>query len=174
MSEARLELVAAVASNGVIGRGGQLPWHLPDDLRHFKALTMGHPMIMGRRTFESIGRALPGRQSIVVSTTLDGPPVLGVELARSLDEAMLLAGALPQPTFVIGGGMLYAEALPRVGVMHLTKLDEAFEGDTFFPAITTSDWRLIREVRHERGERQPLGFRFCTYLRLRPDQSTDA
>lgn len=174
MSEPRLELVAALATNGVIGREGKLPWHLPDDLRHFKALTMGHPVIMGRRTFESIGRALPGRQSIVVSTTLGSSPVEGVELARSLDEAMLLATAFPPPAFVIGGSMLYAEALPRVAVMHLTELDEAFEGDTFFPTIAPSDWRLIREDRHERGERHPVGFRFCTYERLRPTESTDA
>ncbi len=174
MSVPRLELVAALAANGVIGRGGQLPWHLPDDFRYFKALTMGHPIIMGRRTFESIGKALPGRQSVVVSTTLDGPPAVGVELARSLDEAMKLVAEHPQPAFVIGGRMLYAEAIDRVGVMHLTELDEPFEGDTFFPTITRSDWRLIREERHNRDERHSVGFRFCTYERCRSGESADA
>src|SRR4051812_29648017 len=101
-----VEVVAAIAANGVIGRGGQLPWRLPDDLKQFKALTMGHAVIMGRRTFESIGRALPGRRSIVVSTTMREPHA-GTELARSLDEALRLVKP-GERTFVIGGAALYA------------------------------------------------------------------
>jgi dihydrofolate reductase len=87
-----VEIVVAVAANGVIGRAGQLPWHLPDDLKHFKALTMGSPILMGRRTYESIGKPLPGRRSIVVSTTMASPPAPGVEIARTLDDAIRLAG----------------------------------------------------------------------------------
>jgi dihydrofolate reductase len=159
-----LELVVAVAANGVIGRGGQLPWRLPDDLKHFKAVTMGRPVIMGRRTFESIGRALPGRRNIVVSETLKGPPAEGVEVVRSVDEAERAVGE--GRAFVIGGGVLYAAAMARADVMHVTEIDEAVEGDAFFPAWDRSRWRLVDEVRHERDERHALAFRFCRYERI--------
>lgn len=163
----RLELVAAVARNGVIGRNGQLAWRLPDDLRHFKELTLGHPVIMGRRTYESIGRPLPGRTSIVVSSTLTSPPADGVLLATNLEDAAQRAANAPAPAFVIGGAVLYAAAIPHVQVMHLTELDEPVEGDVFFPAYERSDWQLIDEVRHDRDENHPIPFRFCTYERRR-------
>ena len=166
MTPVRLELVAAVAANGVIGRGGQLPWHLPDDLRHFKALTMGRPVIMGRRTYESIGRPLPGRRSIVVSRSLAEPPAGGVELARSLDDAIRLVAASSNVAFVIGGTALYAAALPRVDVMHLTELDESVEGDAVFPSYDKAEWRPVDAVSHERDERHAFAFRFCTYERV--------
>src|SRR2546423_13402573 len=105
MSAPSLELIAAVARNGVIGRNGQLPWHLPDDLKHFKQLTLGHPIIMGRRTYESIGKPLPGRRSIVVSSTIG--KVDGVELVRSLEEARQLIGGTPGPAVIIGGGRFF-------------------------------------------------------------------
>ncbi len=171
MTTPRLELVAAVAANGVIGRGGQLPWHLPDDLRHFKTLTMGHPVIMGRRTFESVARPLPGRRLIVVSATLPDSPPAGLELARSLEDALRLVVDSPEPAFVVGGAVLYAAAIPRVRVMHLTELEESVEGDAFFPPFERSHWRLVSEVRHKRDVRHPIGFRFCTYERVRGDDS---
>jgi dihydrofolate reductase len=161
-----LEIVAAVAANGVIGRDGQLPWRLPDDLKQFKALTLGHAIIMGRRTFESIGRALPGRRSIVVSTTLVEPPA-GVELARSLEDALGRVKAAGERAFVIGGAALYAAAIPLARVMHLTEIDEAVEGDVFFPSFDKWQWKLAGELRHERDDRHALAFRFCTYERLR-------
>jgi dihydrofolate reductase len=161
----RLEIIVAVAANGVIGRAGQLPWHLPDDLKHFKALTMGHPMIMGRRTYESIGKPLPGRRSIVVSTTMATSPTAGVELARSLDEAIALAASSAGPAFVIGGAALYEASLPRADRLHVTELDDAVEGDTFFPRIDKSRWRLAEESRHERDERHAHAFWFRTYAR---------
>jgi dihydrofolate reductase len=160
-----LELVVAVAANGVIGRGGRLPWHLPDDLKHFKSLTTGHPIIMGRRTYESIGKPLPGRRSIVVSTTMRQPPAAGVELARSLDDAIRLAASTPGPAFVIGGAALYEAALVRADTLHLTELDDAVEGDTFFPRFDKSKWRLTSESRHERDERHAMAFWFRTYER---------
>ena len=163
----RLELVAALAANGVIGREGQLPWHLPDDLRHFKHLTLGHAIIRGRRTHESLGKALPGRQNIVVSQTLAAAPHAEVELARSLDEAVVLAAKSPPPAFVIGGAVLYAAALPRVQVMHLTELEAAVEGDTLFPRFDRSQWRLMEETRHDRDERHQFSFHFRRYQRVR-------
>ena len=164
--EGRLELVVAVAANGVIGRGGTLPWHLPDDLKHFKALTMGRAILMGRRTYESIGKPLPGRHSIVVSTTMDEPPAVGVDVARSLDEAIEIAKQKsPGPAFVIGGAALYDAALPRASVLHVTELDDAVEGDTFLSPIDRSQWRLVAEQRHERDARHAHGFWFRTYER---------
>src|SRR5688572_7162142 len=166
MTGVRLELVAAIARNGVIGRNGQLPWHLPDDLRHFKALTLGHPVLMGRRTFESIGRALPGRTSIVVSRTLREAPMPDVVLVASLEDAVRRAGELDQVAFVIGGAVLYAAALPHARVMHLTEVDADVEGDAFFPSFDRTDWKLVREVQHPTDEKHALPFRMCTYERL--------
>jgi dihydrofolate reductase len=164
-TRARLELIVAMAANRVIGRGGQLPWHLPDDLKHFKQLTLGHPIIMGRRTYESIGRPLPGRRNIVVSAQLPGPPHDGVELARSLDDAVALAGTSDDRAFIIGGAALYAAALPRVELMHLTELDAAIEGDVIFPPFEKSQWRLVEEIHHDRDERHAFSFHFRTYAR---------
>lgn len=164
MNDARLELVAAVARNGVIGRGGQLPWHLPDDLKHFKAMTLGHPIIMGRRTLESIGRPLPGRRSIVVSESLARAPE-GIELVRSLDAAVELADASEGPAFVIGGGILYAAAIPRATTLHLTEIDIDVDGDAFFPPYDKSQWRLTSETHHPIDERHAIAFRFCRYDR---------
>jgi dihydrofolate reductase len=161
----RLALIAAVAANGVIGCAGQLPWHLPDDLKHFKQLTYGHAIVMGRRTYESIGRPLPGRQNIVVSRGWDQRPHPDLVLAGSLDEAIFEAAASPPPAFIIGGAALYAAALPRVDVMHLTELDDAVEGDTFFPPFDRSQWRVVEEIPHPRDERHALAFHFRTFVR---------
>jgi dihydrofolate reductase len=165
-SSPRLELIVAMAANGVIGRGGKLPWHLPDDLKHFKQLTLGHPIIMGRKTYESIGKLLPGRRNIIVSATVTKPPLERVELARSLDDAIALAASSASRAFIIGGGILYAAAMPRVEVMHVTELDDPVEGDAFFPPFDRSQWRVLEEFRHERDDRHDFSFRFCTYARL--------
>ena len=169
MTVPALELVAAVAANGVIGRDGQLPWHLPDDLKHFKSLTLGHAVIMGRRTFESIGRPLPGRHSIVVGKAFGGPLPGGITVARSPDEALRLAIESPPPAFVIGGAALYEALLPWVRALHLTELDQAIEGDTVFPLFDRSNWRLRAEVRHEIDTCHAISFRFCTYERTRDE-----
>ena len=165
MSGPRLELIAAVAKNGVIGKGGQLPWHLPDDLKRFKQLTLGHPILMGRRTYESIGRPLPGRQNIVISQSLTSAPA-GTDLARSLDEAIDLTATHVGPAFVIGGAILYAAALPRVQTLHLTEVDAEIKGDAHLPPIDKSQWQLVEEVAHPVDEKHALPFRFCTYHRI--------
>ena len=163
MTAPRLALIAAVAKNGVIGRNGQLPWHLPNDLKHFKQLTMRHPILMGRRTFESIGKPLPGRRSIVISTTAGAIP--GAQVVRSLDEAIEAVANTPGPAFIIGGAVLYTAALPRVEVLHLTELDDPVGGDAVFPPFDKSDWQLVSETRHERDDRHAMAFRFCEYRR---------
>lgn len=141
-----LALIVALARNRGIGHKGALPWHVPEDLKRFKALTMGHAIIMGRATHESIGRALPGRKNIVV--TRSDRTFAGCERAGSLDEALALCGDDPMP-FVIGGAQLYAAALPRVTHLFLTELDRDVEADTFFPALEPGAWREVRRAAAE-------------------------
>ena len=160
----KLELIVAMAANRVIGRGGQLPWHLPDDLKHFKQLTMGHPIIMGRKTCESIGKPLPGRRNIIVSSTLPAPPHPDVALARSLDEAIALASS--GVAFIIGGAALYAAAMPRVQTMHVTEIDAVVEGDVCFPEFAQFGWLVAAQTRHERDQRHAFSFTFRTYSRI--------
>jgi dihydrofolate reductase len=158
----RLALIVAVAANGTIGARNALPWRLPEDLKRFKALTSGHAIVMGRRTWDSIRRALPDRQNIVV--TRDRAFVApGAEVAHSLDEALSLA-RLPEPVFCIGGAELFRVALPFADVVHLTEIDREFEGDTFWRALDRSQWREVdRETHRQPGD--GLGYSFVTYER---------
>ncbi len=135
----RVALVAAVARNGVIGRGLALPWRLPGDLARFRALTMGHAIVMGRRTWQSLPRALPGRQNIVVSSDAR-LAATGAEVVPSL-AAALAAARPPQPAFVIGGAVLYAAALPQADAMYLTEIDADYDGDVVFPGYDRAAWR---------------------------------
>jgi dihydrofolate reductase len=157
-----LAIIAAVASNAVIGAGNRLPWRIPADLRRFRALTSGHSIIMGRKTWESIGHPLPDRQNIVVSRKAKSAPS-GAEIASSLDEALALV-RLPPPAFCIGGGELYREALPRATTLHLTEVVRAFEGDVLFPDFDRREWREVdRESHDDRTEDPP--YAFVTYVR---------
>jgi len=135
----RVYLVAAVAANGIIGARGRLPWHLPEDLKHFKALTLGHPVIMGRKTWESLGRPLPGRENIVV-TRAAGYDAPGASIAASLEAALALCAGEPV-VFVIGGSALYAAALPLADGLALTEIHRDFDGDTRFPEFDRKAWR---------------------------------
>ena len=143
----RITLIAAVARNGVIGLDGAMPWHLPDELAHFKATTMGHALIMGRRTFESIGRALPGRRTIVV-TRDPAWQHADVETARSFPEAVSLAGPADE-VFVAGGAQIYAEALPYAHRLLITEVDAEPEGDTWFPAWPRDEWSEETREAHD-------------------------
>ena len=139
-------LVAAVAANGIIGVNGRLPWHFPEELRHFKRLTMGHPLIMGRRTWESLGRPLPGRENIVVTRT-PGYEAPGAAVASSLDGAIALCTGEPV-AFVIGGTQLFEAALPLARGLVLTEIQRDYEGDTWFPAYDRSQWRETQREAH--------------------------
>lgn len=134
----RLHVIVAVADNGVIGQNQRLPWHLPADLKHFKQATMGHPLIMGRKTHESIGHPLPGRRNIVITRNRDYRSGFDtVEITHSLDEALELCRPWSDETtlpFVIGGEQLFREALPHCHTLHLTLIHKTFEGDAYFPA----------------------------------------
>ena len=150
----RVHIVAAVASNGIIGARGKLPWHLPQDLQHFKRLTLGHPVIMGRRTWESLGKALPARENIVV-TRRRGYEAPGAAVASSLDAALALCAGEPI-AFVIGGGELYTAALPLAAGLVLTEIHKDFEGDARFPDFDRAKWRETQRESHTAAD----GMRF--------------
>lgn len=143
----RVELIVARADNGVIGRDGRLPWHLPADLRQFKITTMGAPMIMGRKTFDSLPGLLPGREHIVI-TRDSGWQAEGVKVAHSRDEALALASGAERVS-VIGGAEIYREFLPLAERIHLTEVHLTAEGDTFFPQLNSRDWNVARGRREE-------------------------
>jgi dihydrofolate reductase len=151
VSEVRapLVLVVAMARNRVIGRGSEIPWDLPEDRKHFVAVTKGHAIIMGRATYESIGKPLPKRRNIVVSRRV-GFSIAGVEVVRSVGEAIALARTDDDAPRVIGGGQIYAEALPLATRIHLTELDGDVDGDVFFPEIARDEW-VVSESRRGDG-----------------------
>ena len=134
----RIYLVAAVASNGIIGANGRLPWHFPEELKHFKEVTLGHPVIMGRRTWESLKSALPGRRNIVVTRT-PGYRAPGASVAASLQAALALCADVPK-AMVIGGSALFAESLPLAAGLELTEIQRDYPGDTWFPQYDRSKW----------------------------------
>jgi dihydrofolate reductase len=157
----RIAIVAALGRNRVIGSGGTMPWHLPEDLGRFKRLTLGHAVIMGRKTFESIiataGKPLPGRDNIVVTRSRDWSHS-GCHAVRSLDAALAAAQGSPE-AFVIGGAEIYALALPLARRLHLTEIERDFDGDAFFPEFERSQWREVS--RERRALPEPGGFRYA-------------
>ncbi|RMD88309.1 MAG: dihydrofolate reductase [Alphaproteobacteria bacterium] len=166
----RLSIVVAVAENGVIGDHGRLPWHLPEDLRHFKTLTMGKPVIMGRRTFESIGRPLPGRRNIVVTRQRHWARN-GVEIAHSFDEALARAADAPE-IMIIGGAEIYALALPLADRIYLTRIRCHPAGDTRFPEIDRAVWSEVTREEHPAQDGRPA-YAFLT-LERRDRRTTDS
>lgn len=161
-----LTLIAALDRNRAIGRGNALPWHLPDDLKRFKALTLGKPVLMGRKTAESLGRALPKRRNLVL-TRNGRVPFEGMEAVDSIDAAIALAQADGATELcVIGGGELYALALLHAARMHLTHVDTVVEGcDAFFPAFDPAQWRVVAREAHAADEKHAFAFAFVDYAR---------
>ncbi len=157
-------IIVAISENNVIGRDGGLPWHLSADLQRFKRLTMGCLIIMGRKTYESIGRPLPGRTSIVVTRQDDYQPA-GVLVAPSLDQALDIAQT-DDEAFVIGGAEIYRQALPRANRLVVTRVHATIDGDVFFPEIEPSQWRLQSEEPHEADDRNDFPFTFQTFERV--------
>lgn len=146
-----ISLIVAMDKNRAIGYKGKIPWNLPDDLQYFKKVTMGAPIIMGRKTHESIGRALPGRKNIIVSSQEKYIPVEGVFLARTLAEALVFAGE--GEVFIIGGERVYSETLPFAARLYLTEVFGEFSGDTFFPEFDMNEWREISRENVPSAER---------------------
>lgn len=160
----RISIIVAMADNGVIGRGQKLPWHLPDDLQHFKALTIGKPILMGRRTFASIGRALPGRRNLVLSRA-ERAPVSGVEAVHSLDDAIERCPGAAE-ICVIGGAEIYAMALPRATHIYLTRVHAAIDGDVRFPELDMRQWRETARSEHMVDARHEYAMSFITLERV--------
>jgi dihydrofolate reductase len=151
-------LVVAAAENGVIGRDNALPWHLPDDLKHFKQVTLGKPVVMGRKTFESIGKPLPGRQNIVVTHDANYQHP-GVTVVRSPEAALTAAGAAPE-IMVIGGAALFRDLLPRATRVHLTRVHSSVDGDVRWPGLELHEWRRVECEAHAADERHAFAMTF--------------
>lgn len=165
----RLALIAAVAENGCIGIGNKLPWYLPEDLRYFKRITSGKPVVMGRSTFESLGRPLPNRTNIVISRNERFRVPEGVRVAHSLEQALAIADAVAaidgsEEVMIIGGAQIYALALPLVQRMYLTEVGRTVAGDAFFPPWDRAQWQ---ELAHESHHYEPAGldYSFVVYAR---------
>ena len=159
-----ISLIVAVAENGVIGDRNALLWHISEDLRHFKAVTTGHPVVMGRKTWESLGRPLPNRTNVVI--TRQNIEIPGCTVVHSLEEAVALFPA-DEEVFVIGGAQIYGEALPAADRFYLTRVHRAYEGDTRFPEWDAAEWRLVGSESFPCGERYEYPFTFETYERKR-------
>jgi len=164
MSAMRLSILVAMAKNRVIGKNNALPWHLPADLKHFKALTMGHPVIMGRKTYESIGRLLPGRTNIIV-TRQKAYQVAGAITVNSIDDALKVCQAGVDgnnEVFLIGGAELYRQTLERCNRIYITEIQQDFDGDTFFPAFNLEEWKEITREKHF-SEDRILDYHFVVF-----------
>lgn len=165
----KVSMIVAASANNVIGAGGGLPWRLSEDLRHFKKITMGKPMIMGRTTFESIGKALPGRHSIVL-TRRDGYRPESVDVAASTEAALELAGDAEE-VMVVGGGEVYEQFLPMTERIYLTRVHTQVEGDTFFPPLSDDEWRIVSSQPLPPTDERPFSISFQTLERI---SSSDA
>lgn len=166
----KLSLIVAAAKNSVIGCDNKLPWHLPQDLKYFKSVTLGKPIIMGRKTYESIGRPLPGRTNIVITRQADWFAE-GVLIAKSVDEALVLAGQVrnaegkaPEEVMVIGGAEIYRSALAQANRVYLTRIDVDVEGDAYFAELPSEQWELVSEAQGDIESSLP--HRFLMYEKI--------
>ena len=156
----RISLIVAAAQNGAIGLEGRMPWHLPNDLRHFKNLTWGMPIVMGRKTFDSLGKPLPGRQHIVI-TRQSGFNPTGVQVVAGPDQAIEMAASLDvNEVMVIGGGEIYKLFIERANRIYLTRIHASFEGDTFLPEIDFAHWKLSSQLHQPADTKNPVDHSF--------------
>jgi dihydrofolate reductase len=161
----KISLISAVAQNGVIGNNNDLPWHLPDDFAFFKRKTSHHPIIMGRKSLDSLGKPLPNRTNIVV-TRNTAFQTAGVLVTHTIEDAIERARQVnPEEIFVIGGAEIYAMALPLATTLYLTEIDKAYSGDTYFPAFNRSEWQEMNRKTHPADERHEVSFSFVEYER---------
>ncbi len=163
----KISIIVAAAENGVIGKGNELPWRLSEDLKHFKKTTLGKPVVMGRKTYESVGRPLPGRRNIII-TRDTAYSAEGCEVAHSLAEAIAKAGDVEE-VMILGGGQIYGEALPVVNRMYLTRVNARPEGDAFFPHLNESEWKEVNRREHPADEKNDHACTFLTLDRIDPD-----
>lgn len=159
-----ISLIVAIDENNGIGKNNQLPWHLPADLKHFKNLTTGHPIIMGRKTFESIGKALPNRRNIVISRQ-DGYTAEGAEVVGSLQDAFQLCPA-EEEIFILGGAQIFEHSLALADILYLTVIHHHFQADTFFPEIDKKMWKEVESITNLPDEKNKYQYTFIKYKRV--------
>ena len=166
-----LSIIVAVAQNGAIGRNNELLWHISEDLKYFKSTTTGHPVIMGRKTYESIGRPLPGRRNVVLTRgdmeipSIKNPQTTSMEIVHSLDEVYSLVQG-DEEFFVMGGGMLYNATFPKADMLYLTKIYAVAEdADTFFPQVKDDEWEIVKEGEMMHDEENNIDYQFLVYKR---------
>lgn len=157
-----ISFIWAMDENRVIGKGNQLPWHLPEDLKFFKKVTMGHPVAMGRKTHESIGRLLPGRENIVISRNRDFQ-CEGCTVLYSIEDFITYCQEKEDEVFVIGGAEIFRELIHEVDRLYLTMIYEKFDGDTFFPELSLEDFKLVSQEKGIRDEKNPYDYEFLIY-----------
>ena len=161
-----ISLVVAAANNNGIGKYGTMPWHLPNDMRHFKNVTWGMPVVMGRKTFDSLGRALAGRKNIVITRKPDWEAP-GAVAVKSIEDALFLAGETDaKEVMVIGGGEIYKALFPKANRIYLTRVEAEPEADTFFPAIDPGQWKLVSQKNYEADEKNDYNYSFQTWERI--------
>lgn len=163
-----ISAITAIAENNVIGRNNDLPWHLPADMKFFRATTLHHPVIMGRKTYDSFKKALPLRENIVISGRPDYR-LPDAAVAASLAEAIAQAKrSLKEEIFILGGAQIFAQSLPLLDRIYLTRIHHHFEGDVFFPGIDFSEWKKIKDEYHDPDEKNKYAYSFQTWDRIRP------
>ncbi len=160
-----INIVVAKASNNVIGAKNDLIWHLPNDLKHFKNITSGHPIIMGRKTFESLGRPLPNRTNIVVTRDQNWSAE-NIEIETSLSKAIEAAQKIDQDIYIIGGGNIYKQAMEFADVLYITEVHHEFDGDTYYPEIDSDEWEEVEREDFKKDEKHPYAYSFVTYKRI--------
>ncbi|GLR72548.1 type 3 dihydrofolate reductase [Agaribacter marinus] len=161
----KVSIIAAMAKNRIIGKDNQMPWHLPADLKHFKSVTLGKPVLMGRKTYESIGKALPGRTNIVISRNVEYK-LDDARVVESVEEAMSLASTLSSEVMVIGGGAIYEALLPKATHLYLTFIDLSTDGDTVFPDYeSVGSWQIVETEKHSADDKNPHDYTFVTLAR---------
>jgi dihydrofolate reductase len=160
----RMAMIVAAGLNNEIGKDNQLLWHLPDDFKWFKKQTMGYPVVMGRKTFESIGKPLPGRLNIVLSKT--ATQIEGVEVFTNFEDTLKIIPASLDKVFVIGGGSLYNQLLPACSEVYMTRVMSSFEADTFFPVLAPTEWKKVYSFYHPQDEKHSHAFEFEIYHRI--------
>ena len=154
-----LSIAVAISENYAIGKNNQLLWHMPADLKFFKKTTSGHTVIMGRKTFDSVGKPLPNRRNIVITRDLT-LKIDGVEVVNSLDEAILITKNEAKPIFIIGGAEIYKQALPKTDTLYLTTIHHNFDADTFFPHLDSNEWKVISVEHHQADEKNQYDYTF--------------
>ncbi|MBO0958262.1 dihydrofolate reductase [Neobacillus sp. MM2021_6] len=159
-----ISFIVAMDDNRAIGKNNQLPWHLPEDLKFFKRVTMGHPIAMGRKTHESIGRVLPGRENIIITRQLDYK-CEGCTVFYSVEEFVKYSHKQDDEIFVIGGAEIFKETFPFVDRLYITDIHSTFDGDTFFPEFALGDWKLTSSEKGVRDEKNPYDYEFMIYER---------